>query len=269
VLAFLSRVFDVVFRFAPLISFTLCAFVLATIVQEFWRGTAVRIGHKKESVLVAFWTLVSRARRRYGGYVVHVGIVLMYLGFTGSAYDVEEEAAVRPGAAMSIAGYEVRYDRARSEDDGAKRMIFTDMTVMRDGAVVGTVAPAKFIYRTHPEMPTTEVSILRSLREDVYVIMSTVDPETRLGTFKVIVRPLVNWIWIGMFVMLVGAAIAVMPTIREMLGEETSISPRRGAAAASALLLLVVGVAGAPSPAAREGRDPRGDPSGGSAGVEP
>jgi len=212
-----GQVLAVIFGASPAVSVLFCTFVVGTIVQEFWRGTAVRMKNAKEGVLTALIELVARAKRRYGGYIVHAGIVCMYLGFTGAAYDTEKEAALRPGQALKVASYEIRFDKPRMEVDPNKRMIFTDMTVLEGGKAVGNVSPAKFIYRTHPEMPTTEVAIRSTLHDDVYVIMSSVNPETKLGTFRVIVRPLVAWIWIGGLMFLFGAFVAIAPSMRELL----------------------------------------------------
>jgi cytochrome c-type biogenesis protein CcmF len=211
---------------APVVSFATCAFVLTSVGQEFWRGVRVRM-KKGENVGTALTRLVSKGRRRYGGYIVHVGVVFMYIGFTGAAYDVEQESALRPGDTMSIGQHSVRYDQPRMEADPNKRMVFTDMTLMDEsGNEDGAVAPAKFIYRTHPQMPTTEVAIRSRLAEDVYVIMSTVDPSTRRGTFRVIIRPLVAWIWLGGIVLLLGAILGMWPTGKELLREEV-VRPRR------------------------------------------
>jgi cytochrome c-type biogenesis protein CcmF len=191
--------------------------VMGTIVQEFWRGTAVRMRNSNESAFKALLELVTRAKRRYGGYIVHTGIVLMYLGFTGAAYDVEKEASLRQGQKLGVGGYELRYDGPRMEVDPNKRMIFADLTVFSDGEALGTVSPAKFIYRTHPEMPTTEVAIRSTLIDDVYVIMSKVDPETKTGIFRVIVRPLVAWIWVGGLFFLFGSFVSISPSVKELL----------------------------------------------------
>jgi cytochrome c-type biogenesis protein CcmF len=249
-----GRVLAAIYGASPGMSVFLCTFVLGTIVQEFWRGTAVRMKNSGESVLTALVELVTRAKRRYGGYIVHAGLISMYLGFTGAAYDTDKEAALRPGQMMDVGPYQIRYDRPRMELDTAKRMIFTDMTVLENGKVLGHIEPAKFIYRTHPEMPTTEVAIRSTLRDDVYVIMSSVNPENKLGTFRVIVRPLVAWIWIGGLMLLFGAFVAISPSIKELL--ESVQSPLRagGGVARPALaswlawllgILLTLGVIGA------------------------
>jgi cytochrome c-type biogenesis protein CcmF len=246
-----GRVLAAIYGASPAMSVLLCTFVLGTIVQEFWRGTAVRMKNSGESMGVALVELVTRAKRRYGGYIVHAGLVAMYMGFTGAAYDTEKEAALRPGQVMDVGPYQIRYDRPRMEVDTSKRMVFTDMTILEDGSVLGQVHPAKFIYRTHPEMPTTEVAIRSTLRDDAYVIMSSVNPETKLGTFRVIIRPLVAWIWIGGLMLLFGAFVAISPSIKELM--ESVSSPLRGAAVARPalaswltwLLALALAVGGA------------------------
>lgn len=245
-----GRVLATIYGIMPLFSSTLCAFVLATVVQEFARGTRVRMKNKGENALLALFELVSRARRRYGGYTVHVGIVLMFFGFTGAAYDIEHEASLLPGEALEIGGYQVRYDTVRMEEDPSKRMVFTDLTVIDDGEEVARVHPAKFIYRSHPEMPTTEVAIRTTATHNLYVIMSTVDPETRRGTFRVVKQPLVVWIWIGGALLLLGVFIAAMPKLSEVLGEVKAPRPSRAAAAAAAMLLAVTALAGLDPPSA-------------------
>jgi cytochrome c-type biogenesis protein CcmF len=188
--------------------------------------------------------LVSKGRRRYGGYIVHIGIVFMFVGFTGAAYDVEQEKALRPGETMSVGGHTLRYEQPRMEADPNKRMIFTDMTLLdSEGQAKGQVAPAKFIYRTHPQMPTTEVAIQSRPAEDVYVIMSTVDPSTRRGTFRIIIRPLVAWIWLGGIVLLLGAILGMWPTSRELIREDAARSRPRGFRFSPATAVLALAIA--------------------------
>ena len=244
-----GAVLQAIYGIAPLACTFSCAFVFATILQEFWRGARVRMRTKGESFSNALVSLVARAQRRYGGYIVHLGIVLMFIGFTGAAYDFETEAALRPGETMEVQDYIVRYDDARTVTDPNKRAVYTDLTIMdRDGDELARVSPAKFIYRTHPEMPTTEVAIRMTPKEDVYAIMSTVDPETERATFRVIVRPLVMWIWIGTLVLIFGTFIAIFPTARSALDEQRR-SGRRGKVAAAVVFLCLAFGLGAPAEA--------------------
>jgi cytochrome c-type biogenesis protein CcmF len=235
-----GKVLAAIYGASPGITMMLCAFVVAGHLQEFWRGTALRMKNAKESFLLALFELVARSKRRYGGYIVHLGLVAMYFGFTGAAYDADKEAALRPGESLEVRGVRVRYDGSRMEVDPGKRMIFSDMTVLEDGRAAGKLAPAKFIYEKPPGTATTEVAIASDLKQDVYTIMNTVNPETKVGTFRVIVRPFVAWIWLGGLLMIFGTALSMSPSVREVLGE-LDVRPRvpAGAATASAIVLVL------------------------------
>ena len=237
----IGAVLGAIYSVAPIASTTLCAFVLATVVQEFVRGTRARRRSTGEIVPVALFELVARAKRRYGGYVVHVGIVLMFIGFTGAAYDVEREASLQPGQSMEVGGYTFTFARMREDEDGNKRMLFGEVSISRGGDVIGQVSPAKFVYRTHPEMPTTEVAIRTGPLHDLYVVMSGVDVQGRRATFRIIKRPLVAWIWVGGAILLLGTLIAVSPSVRELLASWTSSpQPARAARAGAAITILLV-----------------------------
>ncbi len=213
----LSRALVAAYGAAPVISTTLCAFALAGHLQEFWRGTASHMRRTGTNALASLWGMMAKARRRYGGYVVHMGFVLMCFGFTGAAYDSERQASLRPGESVTLRGYSVRFDGPRMQDDLDKRMLLADMTVLRDGETVGHVTPARFFYGPPTQATTTEVAILSMPREDVYVILNGVNPESNVGTFRVLVRPFVAWIWIGFILALAGALICLGPWRTRMM----------------------------------------------------
>jgi cytochrome c-type biogenesis protein CcmF len=231
-------------KFSPVACTTISAFAFWTIVQEMWRGTRVRMKNAGEGFFTAYVTMFARARRRYGGYVVHLGILFLYLGFLGAAYDVEREGQLEVGESLDVSGVTVRYDGFREEADINREMLFADMTVQAGGSTIGRVSPAKFVYRTHPDMPTTEVAIRSTPLADLYVILSTIDPQTSNGTFRVLHRPLVFWIWFGGFVTLLGTFLSAFPSVREILGDsDESRAPSRGVVAAVATLLVILGLA--------------------------
>ena len=241
-----GRVLAAIYGTSPLLATVVCTFVLVGHLQEFWRGTRVRMRNARESFLVALVELVSRAKRRYGGYLVHLGLVAMYFGFTGAAYDTEKEAALRPGQTMEVRGFQLRYDGSRMEQDPNRRMIFTDLSLLHHGKRIDGLAPAKFVYSRPQDTATTEVAIRSTLSEDVYAIMNSVNPQSKLATFRIIVRPFVAWIWLGCLFMIFGTVVCVSPSVREVLGElGTSRSPRRTmpAAATTALFLAALGAA--------------------------
>src|SRR5205814_7896853 len=108
---------------AGLICFGFCAFTLATITQEFVRGASVRKRNTGQDAVSAVMGMVLRGKRRYGGYVVHVGIVLMFIGFAGTAYQKEREIQMKPGTEEKLGRYTVRFDRLAHEEDRQKEMV--------------------------------------------------------------------------------------------------------------------------------------------------
>jgi cytochrome c-type biogenesis protein CcmF len=224
---------------APLVTTTLVAFNFAVIGQEFHRGVRARRKNSREGFAFALVNLVAKSRRRYGGYIVHAGIGLMFLGFAGKAWEIEKEASLRPGESVEVGAYTLTYDGPRMEVDAEKRMIFTDMTVTRNGSEVGKAAPAKYVYKKQ-QMPTTEVSILSSLRDDLYLAVGTVDPSSKVATFRVHVNPLVIWIWIGVLILISGAAISLWPEVSfKQLGVWSYVRASAGATSGIMFAILI------------------------------
>jgi cytochrome c-type biogenesis protein CcmF len=200
----------------PLVSTVLCAFNIAVVVQEYARGLAARQRATNESFFPALLGLIAKARHRYGGYIVHVGIVIMFLGFTGRSWGVDKEVSLKPGDTFQVDHYELRYVSPRMEVDQTKRMVFADLAVtdISSGKSVGRASPAKFIYRRMPESPTTEVSMLHSIRDDLYVIVGEVNAETKVASFHTHVNPFVSWIWLGVLVLIGGGVVSMWPEVQ-------------------------------------------------------
>jgi cytochrome c-type biogenesis protein CcmF len=202
-------------QFAALVSFSLCFFVTATIFAEFWRGTRARQRLVGETAWTALGRLVSKNRRRYGGYVIHVGVVLIFVGITGSSLFKEEvQETVARGQTFDLGPYALRFDDVRETDSAHLHVTHAVVTVLRDGRSLGVLEPEKRFYK-RPQQPTTEVSIRKTLRDDVYVVLGALDPETGLATFQAFLNPLVSWLWIGGVVMVLGTGIVMSPTLAE------------------------------------------------------
>ena len=214
--------------------FALCAFVLGTVSQEFVRGGLVRREATGTDLLTAMVGLVMRSRRRYGGYIVHVGIVLMFLGFAGAGYKQDRQVLLSPGESVEVGRFEVRHDRLSESDDGQKQMITAHLTVLRDGEAAGELYPARWFYRKHETEPTTEVAMRRSISEDLYVTLATYDVGDQSAAFQVTVNPLVNWIWLGFALMAFGTGIALLPE-----SSFAFVSARVPAGAATTSLLML------------------------------
>ncbi|MCY1055198.1 heme lyase CcmF/NrfE family subunit [Nannocystis sp. SCPEA4] len=201
--------------------FGLCAFTFWTIVQEFYRGVALRRRQRPQSVLDALIGLVLRARRRYGGYIVHLGIVLMFFGWAGNAYKIERKVTMRPGESTELGDYVIRHDGLRATEDWQKEMITAHIAVLKDGELKSTLLPARWWYFQLPEQPTTEVSRYMTFGEDVYVSIQEVDMSTGWTQMSLYINPLVNWIWFGFAVMLAGSLICVGTRKSDGTGEES------------------------------------------------
>ncbi len=193
------------------ICFALCAFVTATILQEFYRGARVRQEGTGTDLLTAVVGLVGRNKRRYGGYVVHLGIVLIFLGFGGDGFKQEEQVLLRPGQQATVGHFTVRHDSVQVTDDGQKQMITGHLTIFEDGKASGHMYPAKWFFRKHEQEPTTEVAIRRSIAEDLYIVMPAFDLKDQSASLHIVINPLVNWIWLGFGILALGTGIALLP----------------------------------------------------------
>jgi cytochrome c-type biogenesis protein CcmF len=219
------------------ICFAFSAFVIGTITQEFWRGARVRQGATGTDILTAAIGLVARNKRRYGGYIIHVGIVLIFLGFAGNGFSKEEDVNLKPGQQAQVGDFTVRLNAVKVTDDGQKQMITADTTVLRDGKEIARMYPARWFYRKHEEEPTTEVAIRRGFAEDLYLVMPAFSVEEQSASMGIHVNPLVDWVWAGFGVLAIGTGVALLP---DTVFTFALASLPAGAATASMLLLALV-----------------------------
>jgi cytochrome c-type biogenesis protein CcmF len=206
----------------PPVGMGVIAFNLVALVQEFVQGVQARVRTKDENAATALLSLVGKNRRRYGGYFVHIGITMMFFGFLGSFYKLETETTVSPGQSFYIGRYQLRYEGVESRRTPSQREIYTKLVVLQNGVEWRRVAPAKFVYTSHPEMPTSEVAIVSTLREDLYTVMASVSPTTRVAHLKAFVTPLVLWIWLGALVLIFGTIIGLWPDAKTVLASVKS-----------------------------------------------
>jgi cytochrome c-type biogenesis protein CcmF len=218
--------------------FALCAFVAATVTQEFWRGSGVRQRATGTDRFTALVGLFARSRRRYAGYIVHLGIVLIFLGFGGNGFKLEEQVALSPGQQVAIGPYVVNYSALKVTDDGQKQMVTAHVSVERDGESIGGMYPARWYFRGKEGEPTTEVAIRRSVPDDLYLVLAAFEVDTQLSTLEVTVNPMINWIWLGFGVMAFGTILSLLPE-RAMAFAKASVP--EGAVTTSVLLLFLVG----------------------------
>lgn len=199
-----------------LVAYTFSAFVAATIVLEFARGTAARKALGATSWPGAFFSLIARNRRRYGGYVVHAAIVLLAVGIAGSsAFDSVGEAKLRPGETMEVGRYALTYRSLDERQTANATELRALLSVRRGGRDLGTLEAGKNAYTVEQQV-SNEVGIRsdRLTGEDLFVIAEQIDPDGTVS-FRVFVKPLVNLIWLAGLVFVLGSVIALWPDARE------------------------------------------------------
>jgi len=192
------------------IAFAFSGFVLGTILQEFWRGAVIRRKSTGTDLFTATIGLVGRSRRRYGGYIVHVGIVLICLGFAGQGFKQSSQLLLKPGQVTALGGYTVRMDALKVTQDNQKQMVTGHFTVLQGGTEIAKMYPARWFFNKHEE-PTTEVAIRRKFHEDLYLNMHNFQVADQTANIEITINPLVNWIWFGFAVMALGTGIVLLP----------------------------------------------------------
>ncbi|MDQ0257796.1 cytochrome c-type biogenesis protein CcmF [Evansella vedderi] len=191
----------------PIIGWTIVTFMILTHIVEFVRGTAARRKVTKESVPVALYNLMIRGRRRYGGYIVHIGIALMAFGIIGANFDEEKLLTMRVGESMEIGDYTITYEGLAQRSEGVNDIVFANMKIEKNGRNLGYMQPERMFYLNWEE-PSTNVAVRSTLSEDLYIVLSAWEQDQR-ATFKFKVNPLVKWIWIGTWVVTIGAIFAI------------------------------------------------------------
>jgi len=197
-----------------LIGFFLIGFAILITLQEFWRGARARQKVQGENFFTALSRLISRNRRRYGGYIIHISMALMAIGILGiNAFQTETQGTLKSGEALDISGYTVKYRQLASWDNIGEGVNYTRavVDVYRNGVYLGQLAP-RIDYYADAQQNMTIPGNRSTLRDDLYVILVDWQPATNVGaTFKIYVNPLVNWLWIGSLLFLVGIIVAAWP----------------------------------------------------------
>jgi cytochrome c-type biogenesis protein CcmF len=201
-------------QFYALLCFALSAFVIGTIAQEFQKGAKARRAHRGGSYASALVDLTLVNTRRYGGYVVHFGIVLIFIGVAGSAFDTEKKADLVPGQSIRIRGYQVKFlelDEGRTPNYD---WLAAKLEVTKNGKPIGTFAPEKHVYLAS-QQPTSEVRRHATFQEDLYLVFAGVTDDDKT-TVQVFVKPLVRWVWVGAIVVFLGTVVTLVPAKREL-----------------------------------------------------
>jgi cytochrome c-type biogenesis protein CcmF len=196
--------------FYGILAFAFAGFALFSNLQEFAQGTHARVRAHGENYGVALARLVRSNNRRYGGYVAHIGVILLALGVTASSeLKTERQATLRPGESMEIKGYTLRFDRVWGKEEPHRIVVGADLIVLKNNREVGKLDPRTNFYRVRNEPVPTPAVRERPLH-DLYANLMSFERDGSSATFVVYHQPLVGWIWVGGFVVALGGLIGLM-----------------------------------------------------------
>jgi cytochrome c-type biogenesis protein CcmF len=185
------------------LAIALCAFVTVTIVSEFVKGARAHARTDSTSFARGLTTTIRRNRRRYGGYIVHLGVVLIFLGLAGAAFVTTWSGSVAKGATFRVGSYELRYTTLSLWSTPEKKIAQVALAVTRGGHPVTTLLPQRNFHLAQ-QQTQSEVALRSTPAEDLYVVLTDLDPTTGNAVIRAWVNPLVAWIWIGGVVMALG-----------------------------------------------------------------
>jgi cytochrome c-type biogenesis protein CcmF len=208
-------------EFWPLLGFTLLAFVVFTIAYDTALALRARRRIAGEGILRGLITLARRNQRRYGGFVVHLGVVLIVLGIAGSmTYSIEREATLALKEHMNVGNYVIQFEGLKGAQQPTHYRVEGAFRVSHAGDDMGTMSPALKFFPTQ-QAPIGRAVHRSSISEDVYLILSGFSELNKnQATLKVLIRPLLVWIWIGGFVIFLGTLLAILPLGKPAAQEE-------------------------------------------------
>ena len=190
------------------------AFAAATIVQEYVRGIIARRTTTSENVLVAMGNLWRRNGRRYGGYLVHLSIVMIGVAVVGNEfYQLTTNVTLARGEVVQLGGFDLEFGGMRVDSESNRDSYVAEMTVYdtASGKALSEIAPSRNVYFKTPDMPTSEVGLRMTPIQDVYVVLNGWDDSGNSATFTIYINPLTMWMWIGGLVLMLGTLIASWP----------------------------------------------------------
>ena len=205
-----------------LISFGFCLFVALTVIMEFFKGARSIAAKNSMNLLRATVELTHRNTRRYGGYLVHMGIVLMFIGFTGHAFNQADTRELNVGDTMQVGSYTLKMVDLKEGDTPVYEWHRATVQVYKDGELLSTLEPEKRFYLASKQ-GTSEVGIRQRLNDNVYLNFGGMSDDNKRAIIQAYVFPLVSWIWIGGLVLIGGTLVCLVPSKIRMQYARTEV----------------------------------------------
>jgi cytochrome c-type biogenesis protein CcmF len=193
----------------PIATWSIGVFVVGTLIQEYGLAIHARMVRRGESAFQAVATLLRRNQRRYGGYIVHLGVVFVFVGLAGAAFDQEKLQSIRPGETMTLSDYRLEYLTAKPIPAQHYGGAVARLALFQGDRPIAMMAPERRMYWLE-QQPASIPSVYSTLQEDLYVTLTSIESDGS-ATFKVYRNPLVNWIWIGGFTFVLGTVAVMWP----------------------------------------------------------
>jgi cytochrome c-type biogenesis protein CcmF len=206
-----------------LVAFGLCLFTAASIAGEFVRGSRMHRAREGLAWAPALGRTLMRNRRRYGGYIVHLGVVLLVIGIAGSAFRAERQAQLEPGESLSVGDYRLTYEGLRREHTAEKEINAAQVTVRKGGRPIGTMWPQRNLHLAQRQ-PQSEIAIRTTPIEDLYVVVTSYGAGGS-AALRAFVNPLTWWIWAGAVLMAAGMSVIMSGPV-PVLAAKPSARPR-------------------------------------------
>jgi cytochrome c-type biogenesis protein CcmF len=208
--AFGMRPWKDVSYFYSLMTITLAVMVALTVISEFVRGGRVISGHTGQNLFASMLQLTRRNTRRYGGYIVHFGVIVVVIGFAGSAFNQDKEQEMGFGDKLTIGSYTLVCQSYTQDDNPNFGSEWAVMNVFKGGKQIATLNPERRFYKAS-QQTSTMPSIRSSVSNDLYVVYEGQNPDTGRPIIRAHLNPLVMWIWVGVWIMIVGTVVAMIP----------------------------------------------------------
>ena len=225
-----------------LLTFGLVAFTIACCLQEFWKGMRVRMRQSGSGPVTSLIGLIFAKRGKYGGYLIHMAVAVMFIGIAGQAYETMRDTTVtKKGETFEMRGYTFVFENLYLDDSQSDHVLryVAEVGLYRGKDRLATLRPERRDYRKG-EQPSTEVAIKSFMREDVYMILTGFELDKGVANLRTKINPLVNWVWIGFLFLIFGTAICLFP--RRWID---NLTPRRktraGRATEVAVVVAIVG----------------------------
>ncbi|MHB1021952.1 MAG: heme lyase CcmF/NrfE family subunit [Acidobacteriaceae bacterium] len=215
---------DVQAMFFSLTAFSLGAGVITAIAAEFLRGASVIRKHTGQNIFASMLQLTRRNTRRYGGYLVHFGVVVIFIGIAGGAFNQAKEQEMGFRDSMQIGPYKLICQSYTQDSNANYDTEYALLDVYEGGKKIAQLAPEKRFYQAS-QQTSTIVADHSTLERDLYVIYEGKNPDTGQPIIKVFINPLINWIWIGVLIIIFGTFVALVPNMSAALAASRSRVP--------------------------------------------